>query len=608
MNSKKIFFAGFLLAFLSLSSQEQSIDTVYVFDRHLKNAKSFQKITVLENADLEKNATNLSEVLRFQSPVYIKENGRGAVASPSFRGTTAAQTAFVWNGININSNFLGQGDLNNIGFLNSDELEIKSGGGSVIYGSGAIGGSIHLNNTLAFNKGFQGSLFSEAASFGTYNSLLRTAFSNEKLSVKFSGSYLISENNYEVKEQDYLNRNGQYYNTTFSFGASYKIATRQKISWISEFFNGMQHYPVFTENGNRTRYGTQNLRSLLVWDADGNSLSNSLKAAYTEENFQYFTNLEGSKTTGGTGRNYIIKDDFSYFFNSTFHLNIIGEFQRNEGEGFETGIGKISRNTGSVSALLRYFASKKLKFEGGIKKDFVENISSPVLFSFNSKWDVLSWYNLGVSFSRNFRFPSFNDLYWQPGGNLDLKSETSYQAEIRNEFKFKSFHFSVTPYYMKISDMIRWLPTTYGYWAAFNTNKVESYGIESSIAYEYKTEKQFLKTNVGYNFSKSANMETHKQLMYAPFHKIFGNIQYGYSFASVFVQGMYNGQTYTDSEENPKYALDPYFVVNAGLSFTLKKQYTIGVKVQNIFDEMYETVKYYPMPKRNYSISAKINF
>ena len=97
-----------------------------------------------------KNSSNLSEVLRFQSAVYIKENGRGAVSSPSFRGTTAQQTAFVWNGININSTFLGQGDVNNLNLLGYDQLEIKSGGGSVIYGSGAIGGTIHLNNECPY--------------------------------------------------------------------------------------------------------------------------------------------------------------------------------------------------------------------------------------------------------------------------------------------------------------------------------------------------------------------------------------------------------------------------------------------------------------------------
>ena len=162
MNFRKIIVSGFLVAFVHVYSQQQetAIDTVYVFDNQMNRVKMFQDISPISEKELQKNSTNLSDVLRFQSPIFIKENGRGAVSSPSFRGTTAQQTAFVWNGININSQFLGQGDINNIGFLTSDRLEIKSGGGSVIYGSGAIGGSIHLNNVLECNQNFQGSFFS----------------------------------------------------------------------------------------------------------------------------------------------------------------------------------------------------------------------------------------------------------------------------------------------------------------------------------------------------------------------------------------------------------------------------------------------------------------
>lgn len=600
--------AGFLSAFLPALSQEQEIDTVYIFDTQNSAVKEFYSVSDLQPEDIQRNATNLSELLRFQSPVYIKENGRGAVSSPSFRGTTAAQTAFVWNGININSAFLGQGDLNNIGFLSADQLEIKSGGGSVIYGSGAIGGSIHINNELNFNQGFKGSIFTEAASFGTFNNALKTAFSNDRFSIKFSGSYLISENNYEVEKEHYLNRNGRYYNTDFTIAAAYKISAHHKISWISSHFNGMQHYPVFTENGNRTKYGTQNFRSLTTWDWKQKNFSNSFKAAYTEENYNYFATLNTPETSGGTGKNYILKDDFNYFFSPEFNLNLIAEFQQNKGEGYETGIGKVSRSVFSSAALLRYFPGENLKLEAGVKKDFVEDISSPVLFSFSGKWKASDFYQLGVSFSRNFRFPSFNDLYWQPGGNTDLKPETSYQAELRNEFRYRNFVFNVTPYYMKISDMLRWLPTSSGYWAAFNTNKVESYGLESSLQYGRKFGKHILKANIGYNYSRSVNAETEKQLMYAPEHKFFGNLQYGYGAVSVFVQGMYNGRTFTDSEENPAYVLDPYLVMNVGISATVLKNYTVGFKVGNLFNQVYETVDYYPMPMRNYSISLNINF
>ena len=200
MTNKKLFFVTFLVMFFLANAQERIIDTVYIFDRHLYDAEKTQTISTINSEDFKKNTTSLSDVLRFQSFIYIKENGRGSVSSPSFRGTTAQQTAFVWNGININSIFLGQGDLANLNLLGYDYLDIKSGGGSVIYGSGAIGGTVHMNNKILFNKGLKNSLFVEYASFQTLNSSLKTSFSDEKLSIQFSATHSQSQNEYDQKD------------------------------------------------------------------------------------------------------------------------------------------------------------------------------------------------------------------------------------------------------------------------------------------------------------------------------------------------------------------------------------------------------------------------
>lgn len=606
---KKILLAGFCSASLHSFAQEneKEIDTVYVFDVQMNRIKKFQDVIKISQNDITKNPTNLSEILRFQTPLYIKENGRGAVASPSFRGTTAQQTAFVWNGININSTFLGQGDINNIGFLTADVLEVKSGGGSVIYGTGAIGGSIHLNNSLTFNKGFKGSLFSEAGSFDSFTNVLRTSFSNEKLSVKFSGSYSISQSDFEVKEENYINRNGEFYNTNFNIAAGYKIAPHHQISWITEFYNGNQHYPIF-DGQIRTKYEVENVRSMLAWDLTKEKFQNSFKAAYTEDQFSYFSRLDQPRTNGGIGKNIILKNDFNYFLSPKWNFNVIAEFQENRGEGYQSGIGNIKRNVFSGAGLMRYFALDNLKFEAGIKKEFVDEISSPVLYSFSGKWDATNWYFVGLNASRNFRYASFNDLYWQPGGNLDLKPETSHQIELRNQFKVLDFKLSVTPYFMDIKDMIRWLPTAFGYWSVFNTNKVKSYGVESQLDYAKNFGKHGLKGNVGYTYSKSINKETLKQLMYVPYHKVYGMVNYQYDFASVYVQGIFNGLTYTDSNEKRSEALESYFVLNAGMNFTVLKNYSLGFRVNNIFDEVYATTARYYMPKRNYNVNLNINF
>lgn len=607
MTIKHHFSAALLFCFLLSFAQEKAIDTVYIFDNQLKNSKKFHKIETLNQEDLLKNTTNLSEVLRFQSPVYIKENGRGMVSSPSFRGTTAQQTAFVWNGININSIFLGQGDVNNLNLLSYDQLEVKSGGGSVIYGSGAIGGTIHLNNELSFNKGFNSALFLEGGSYNTFNSFLKTSYSDDKLSIKVSGNFVKSDNDYKVPEKKYINLNGEYDNRTFNLGAACKINTKNRLSWQTQLYDGEQHYPT-SEFGTKTKYLSNTFRSLLAWDFNSLKINNSFKVAFLQDNFQYFDNIEQPKSSGGSGKSYLAKNDFNYFFNNQLAFNLITEYHFDKGKGYQSGITDVTRNAGSVAGLIRWNPTQKFNFEAGIKKDFVEEIVTPILYSFSGKMSVNNWYSFALNVSKNFRYPSFNDLYWQPGGNLDLKPEISHQAELGNNFKFHNFKLNLTPYYIKIKNMIRWLPTSNGYWSPVNTNNVESYGLESQLDFEKKFGNNRTKLSLGYVFTHSKNADTDQFLMYVPQHKIFGNATYQYRFAEIFIQGMYNGLTYTTSDETLRDAIKPYFVMNAGLNLTFFKNYQIGFKVNNIFDEIYETTAYFPLSKRNYSANLLINF
>lgn len=606
MTKQNFFSAVFLWTYAIIFSQEKTIDTVFVQDQQFRNTQKTQTIINLSSEDLQKNSTNISEVLRFQSPVYIKENGRGMVSSPSFRGTTAQQTAFVWNGININSLFLGQGDINNIGLFTADNIRIKSGGGSVIYGSGAIGGTVHLDNTLTFNKGFTGNLFTEYGSFETFNSKLKAGYSTEKFSFSASGSFSSSENNYEVREKDYQNLSGQYQNKSFTLNSGYKINEQNTISWISEMFNASQNYPVFSISQTKTRYESNTFRSLLTWKFHSRKIENYLRIAYLEDDFGYFSKIDAPKSSGGITKTLMVKNDFNYEILENLSFNFINEFNSQTAEGYGSGLENPKRYTFSTAGLLRYQPSEKMYLEGGAKKDFIENTKSPFLFSVGANYKPISWYELKINASKNFRNPSFNDLYWKPGGNLNLRPESSYQAELSNIFRYKTFRFSVTPFIIEVTDLIRWIPTAEGFWAPENVEKVLSKGLESSLSVAKKLGKNDLKLNLGYTYTNSQNQETKKQLSYVPFHKFFGNLDYQYGFFGIYVQGMFNGLTYTSSDENYTDALKPYFVANAGI-FAEYRNFKLTFKVNNIGDQVYETTAYYPMPKRNYLLSLNIN-
>ncbi len=266
----------FVFAVCNLSpyfGQEKTIDTVYIFDNQMNKVKLFHKITTLSLSDIQKIHPIFLRFYVFSRLFILRKMVVVRFLRHHSEELQHNKPLLCGTELILIRNFWVRGDMNNIALFGYDQLEVKAGGGSVIYGSGAIGGSIHLNNDINFNKGFSGSFNSEIASFGTFNNFLKASFSNEKFSFKASGSHSISENEYEVPEsRNYINRNGKYYNTNFNFAAAYKIAPFHQISWISETYDGNQHYPVFFESQTPTKYETQNFRSLVSWTGKKRSL------------------------------------------------------------------------------------------------------------------------------------------------------------------------------------------------------------------------------------------------------------------------------------------------------------------------------------------------
>jgi len=331
-----------------VAAQEKKIDTVFISDKKLNESVHFQKVINLSD-NIHKNTNNLSETLRFSTPLYIKENGRGMVSSPSFRGTTAQQTAFIWNGININSLFLGQGDINNIGLLNFDKISVKAGGGSISYGTGAIGGTIHLDDKIQFGKRLNGNLFSEFGSFNTLNSALKIAYSNDNFSVKLNTALAKSENNYEVPKEKYINRNGAYYQYNYSISAAYRFNDHQKIAMFSLWNTGLQHYPVFSESQTKTKYATDGLKTMINWQSDYGNFHNDLKLAFLSEKYDYYSDINLPKSNGAEGKTWLVRNDFSYQKPNNFSINLISEYQYNTAEGYSSGITNPKRNTGYLA-------------------------------------------------------------------------------------------------------------------------------------------------------------------------------------------------------------------------------------------------------------------
>lgn len=609
MTLKKLFLAVLFFLCQFLCAQNDSIiklSEVSISDVQLKKFSNSQSVLQLSDSIIRKNAVSLTSLLNYNSVVYFKENGLGMVSSPSFRGTTAQQTAVIWNGININSQFNGQTDFNTISTKDFNSVSVKAGGGSSVYGSSAIGGTIHLNNDLPFYERFENTLQLSYGSFNTFNGNYTLQASGEKFSSQVGFSKNSSDNDYKYLNTNRKNENGQFHNTSFNVNLAYKINVNNVLKLYSYLFDGKRNFSGTLAGPSRSKYEDLNTRNLLEWVSMFSKFTSKIKAAYLTERYKYFENAALNNFNTAKASTFIARYDLGYKLSPDMEWNGIIEYNQTKGVGEE--IGKNTRRIGSGVLLLKHSPFKKFLYEVSVRKELTDDYKSPVLYSLGTAYSLTDFYKIKVNGSKNFRIPTFNDLYWQGSGNKDLKPESSHQVEIGNDFKFKNFGFSVTGYYIKIKDLLRWTPGTGGNWTPSNVANVATYGVEILAHGSKKIGQSEFRWNGTYAYTISRDEEKEKQLVYVPFHKFTASLAWSYKNISAHYQYLYNGKVFTTSDNF--YKIDDYLVSNVGVDygFGKKKSLQIGFDVRNVFNESYQSLDPRPMPGRNYAINLIFNY
>lgn len=600
-----------------ISAQNDSINNlkeVIVSDANLKKYSNSQSVLKLNDSIIDKNEGLLTDLLNFNSTLYFKEYGRGMLSTVSFRGTTSSQTAVIWNGININSQMNGSTDFNTISGSDYNSISLKAGGGSILYGSGAIGGTVHLNNDLGFYNRFDNNLKLDYGSFNTIGINYKSNIATKKWSTQIGFSKNSSTNDYKYlneytwEGEQRWNQNGQYDVITMNTNLGYKLNDKSIFKLYSQTSNTDRNTSLVTESEMKSKYVNGFNRNLIEYEGNFGRLTTNLKTAYIFENYQYFADNSTNQYTYGKTESLITKADFGYTLSKTTHVNGILDYNRTNGYG--TGFGDHVREISSASLLVKHDLSTHWKNEFGIRKEFTSNYDSPVLFSLGSSYQFSKLYNLKLNLSRNFRIPTFNDLYWETGGNPDLKPESSYQVEIGNVFTFKNISLTQTFYYIKIDDLLQWVPGKNGIWTPQNKDKVNSYGSETLLSWKKQFGKNNFNANASYAYTVSEDEETGNQLFFVPYDKVTASVSYSRNRITAYYQFLYNGFVYTRADNDPDEIIDDYTVSNLGIDYDFKflDSFKLGFQVLNVFNENYESLENRPMPGRNFNMYLTLKF
>jgi iron complex outermembrane receptor protein len=610
----------YLIPFLCILSGVQTLfaqqDTVRlngtsISGNHLLDKNQTQSEIILNDSILKKNQPSLTQLLNFNSPIYFKENGAGMISSPSFRGTTASQTVVLWNGININSQTTGQTDFNSITINAYDQIKIKGGAGNVAETNSSVGGSVELINDLKFKNTFSNEILLRYGSFNTFNGNFNSKFSSKDLSFNLNYSRYSSDNDFKFPGKKQKNINGEFYNNNFSVAAGYRINSNNILKFFGNLYNAKRNLSVITEFAAKSRYEDYNSRSLIEWENNSGKFNSDLKFAYLSDEYRFFQNIAGENFDSGKVYSLVSRYNLKYNLNS--NLRLVSQFEYIRNSGFSGNqMDNKTRNSGSAGLSIQHQLIPKFYYELSVRQELNENYGNPLLYSLGGNFSVLKLYNLKFNLSKNFRVPTYNDLYWPGAGNPDLKPETSYQAEIGNEFHNRFFNFTVTGFYNSVENLIRWIPNSnplgWIIWQPENVDDVKIYGLESVFNFKKSFGKNDLNLNATYAYTVSEDRKTKKQMIYVPFHKATASLSYYRNGFSVYYQFLFNGKVFTTTDNDSENELPHYFLSNLGMDygFGKSKNWKIGFQILNLMDYEYQSVPSRPMPGRNFQIYVNI--
>jgi iron complex outermembrane receptor protein len=570
---------------------------------------------------------SLTEVLQTQDFISIRANSPGGIANFSLRGTGSQHTQVLWEGIPINDPMLGQTDISTISLSGSSSVRILYGAAGLTNSSGGIGGTLELISQSRRQKdGFDGKVNLYAGSFGTYGCSLQFGERRKILFGNTSFEFQTSKNNFTFRnsatltkdEQTMEHAHYQRIGLTRSMGLFLNERNTLKASF---YFAQVERElpPTMQSIATQEELFDRDIWAALNWRRLGNRSNFILTSAYIYGKQEYTNNQEYTfHHLYQANKNLLRYElDLDYNLYLKFGVDIFNETAKSDSAYNNKTYYRLSQ---AAFASLRYLPKKWLSAQVLIREDIIDGGLSPLQGLVGLEVEPLDWFFLKGNLANNFRSPTLNDLYWNPGGNPDLKSETGFSWEAGLGFKVNSkaidFEAGANYFQSEIDNWIIWLPNG-SYWTPQNKRTVSSRGVELRCQFSKSVRKFEFHLNGSYTFVQSRVKEgisendasIGKQLIYVPEHVAKGSLSFYYGDVFLLYQHQFEGMRYISSDNTQ--ALPSFQIGRVALGYDYSfTRHVIGISasLDNIFDAEYQMIAWRPMPGRSFMINLTYQF
>ena len=596
-------------------------------------------VSVVESHQIQEQQIHAAgEVLRQVPGVVVEQSGSaGTQTDVSIRGSTAAQTLILMDGVNVDSGATGGFDMADVTSDDLDRIEVVRGAGGALYGSSAIGGVVNLI-TREGSGPLKLSYDSEGGNRATQRQSLVFDGAEGRLAYSGALSYFSTT--------AFRPRNASFDNLSGVARVDYHLSPDTK-------FTGFARYI-------RSNVSLVNFSNFIT-PVDPNAHQRNEFMLYNGVVTHQFSDRLDGRLSAFFVRNDLRINDTPFPANLTAQRDRVPDETRGTnmelhykwGEGIRSLAGFDFKDRWVRSADLfetvdppaQFFTSFHARRQeyagyleqegrlfngmmlltGGVRVDGNSEFGIEVSPSWTVAIPLERWgLTLRGSYSEGFRAPSFNELFFPDFGNPKLNPEISseYDGGITKTFG-ETASFTATYFSRRVHSLIVAEPCTAfpGCVEAANAGRVDTQGVELVPAVQ-------LMRGLAFSGNLTVIDETHVSSspeirpLRVPKYAAFALLTYAHkslwkmddavsaNLAYYFVGDRDDiDQTTATIQNNAAYnRFDLTMAYDAGIRYGRIRGEEVYVRVQNLLDRHYNEVIGFPSPQVNFVAGVKVDF
>ncbi len=610
-------------------------------------------LIVMDEIDVEESsAKSLGELLANELGIDWRTQGNygGAAEAIHIRGMSGNGTQVFVNGVSINSPSLGIADVGRIPLNNIERIEVVKGSGSLLYGSGAIGGTVSIITKRPKRDRID---LKVSAGYGTEDTYQVSA--EQGMFVLGDFGYFLTANR---RETDGFRDNSELEHQDVSLKLVFEKGDALDISLYGDYIERDYGIP-----GVKPPAGTQEffVGGTKVYNDEVDSLLNKgsdedchavleVKSQATDwlgfrllgnftnmENYNYLRYVSGGNLLGNKswttnevygvegninikpfkGASLLLGSEYKHFDWENKGVNLDGSGTELDPTRTAT---EASLHTTGIFSEAQYRPCRFIKGIAGIRHEDHSQFGRENLPRFGLILNPMQNTALKATHGRHFLAPTPNDLFWPredwgggmgTQGNSDLEPEIGWHSDITLEQSLFGHRLFLTGSYFHwdMDNRILWADDGTGFWRPTNLKSYEADGFEVgtrigpffdltlNLNYTYLDAEEEAEE---YDREIATPRKTWKahRATYSPKHLLKGGVTYASGFdltASVTVRYVSKRIWYRNETTNwvdyktVAYTLDSYWTVDLKFDQHLFDHWIFSLQCNNLLDKEYDT-------------------